>query len=158
MKILYSLLIFLSVSILLIWPKISYADGDDGHHAGNHGEHQYYHYHDRPYFGRHVDNFYPNEYYWVSVGGSRYYYDDGIYYDYVGGNYVVVRPPIGAIVATIPSDFRLVVIGGMTYYTDNGIYYVYTPTGYLVVSPPVVQSVPVTAVNGVVQVQSTYGR
>jgi len=120
--------------LALIGPKLSYADwGQD--HGGRHA-HQYYRYHDHPHFGARVAVFYPNEYYSVRVGGAGYYYDDGVYYSNVGGNYVVVSPPVGALVTTIPSDFRPVVINGMTYYTDNGVYYINTPSGYQVVSAP----------------------
>ncbi len=118
------------------WPGFLYADPDHHENWGHHGIHHYYHYHDRPHWGIHVDAFYPDEYYPVWTGGARYYYDDGVYYDYVGGNYEVVAPPIGAVISTVPSDFQPVVINGLTYYTDNGTYYVHTSNGYKVVSPP----------------------
>jgi hypothetical protein len=130
------------VTALLAWPKFSYADPGD--HAGHHGTHQYYRYHDHPHFGVHVAAFYPNEYYSVGVGGRNYYYDDGVYYNNVGGDYVVVSPPAGALVTTIPSDFHPLVINGTTYYTDNGVYYAYTSSGYQVVPAPVVQNTPFT--------------
>jgi len=130
MKDLYGLLMVLGVSALLVWSKFSYADW------GQHGSHQYYRYHDHPHYGFHVAAFYPDEYFPVLVGGVRYYYDDGIYYDYVGGAYVVVSPPVGAVVTAIPPDFQPVIINGVTYYRDNGVYYVHTPSGYRVVSQP----------------------
>lgn len=119
---------------LLTWQGFSYAD--DHHDWGHHGNHNYYHYHDHPRYGVEVTAFYPNEYYPVMVGGTQYYYDDGIYYDYTGGNYVVAQPPQGAVVSAIPSDFTTVNVNGVTYYTNNGTYYVYTSSGYKVVSPP----------------------
>jgi len=143
MKNLYTLFIFFTALTLLVCPQFSYADWDQGHHEGHHGEHHYYHYHDRPHFGFHVSAFYPDEYYPVWAGGARYYYDDGVYYNYAGGDYVVVNPPVGAVVGTIPSDFQSVVINGVTYYSDNGVYYVYTSHGYQVVSPPIAASVTV---------------
>jgi len=137
MKNIYTLLIIFGVLPFLLWPKISNADERWGHH----GEHHYYRYHDHPHFGFHVSAFYPDEYYPVWVGGARYYYDDGLYYNYAGGNYVVVAPPAGAVVSTVPSDFQAVVINGVTYYTDKGTYYLRTPSGYEVVVPPAVQEV-----------------
>jgi len=141
MKNLYALLIVLGILTLWVCPEFAYADRDEGHHEGHHGEHQYYHYHDHPHFGVHVAAFYPDEYFPVWAGGTRYYYDDGIYYGYAGGDYVVVNPPVGAVVSTIPPDFQPVVINTTTYYTNNGVYYVYTSHGYQVVSPPVPASV-----------------
>jgi len=125
-------LLIIGVSALLALPKVSSADERWGHH----GEHHYFHYRQHPHFGLQVSAFYPNEYYPILIGGSRYYYDDGIYYDYVGGNYVVVAPPAGAVVRVIPADFQPVVINGTTYYVDNGTYYVRTPDGYRVVPRP----------------------
>jgi hypothetical protein len=130
MKNLYALLIASGVLMLLVWPGLSYADW------GNHGTHRYYHYHDSPGYGYHVPVFYPDEYFPVLAGGVRYYYDDGIYYNYSGGVYVVAAPPVGAVVGTIPVDFQPVLINGVTYYRDKGTYYVHTPSGYQVVSPP----------------------
>src|ERR1700722_18516073 len=92
------LLIVFVLSALLAWTRMSYADW------GHHGDHQYYHYHDHPHYGLHVASFYPDEYYPVAVGGSRYYYDDGLYYSNVGGDYVVVAPPVGAVVSAVPPD------------------------------------------------------
>jgi hypothetical protein len=126
----FILFISFLVMNLFAWPKFSYAEW------GRHGEHRYYHYHDHPHYGLRVDAFYPEEYYPVSVGGTGYYYDDGVYYNYAGGGYVVVAPPMGVVVNTIPDDFQPVVINGVTYYADNGTYYVHTPSGYKVVSSP----------------------
>ena len=67
------LLILAGTLISWSWQQFSYADW------GHHGSHSYYHYHDHPHFGVHVASFYPAEYYPVWVGGTRYYYDDGIY-------------------------------------------------------------------------------
>ena len=140
-------MIFFVVLTLWVGPRFSYADWG---HAGYHGSHHYYRYHDHPRFGLHVSAFYPDEYYPVSVGGARYYYDDGVYYNYVRvGDYVVVTPPTGAIVSTIPSDFQPVVVNGVTYYANNGTYYAYTSQGYRVVSPPAIQAAPVVATQNI---------
>ena len=136
MKSRYALLVFFGVLALLASSKYSFADGGEGQYAGHHGAHQYYHYHDHPHFGVHPASFYPGEYFSVWAGGTRYYYDDGIYYSYLGGNYVVAAPPVGAVVSTIPVDFQPVFINGVTYYRDNGTYYVRTSVGYKVVLPP----------------------
>jgi len=137
MKRIFALLIGAGLLASWVGPQLSYADDRWGHH----GEHHYYRYHDHPHYGFHVSAFYPDEYYPVWVGGTRYYYDDGLYYNYVGGDYVVVSPPSGAVVSSIPSDFKPVSVNGTIYYMDNGIYYIHTPSGYQVVTQPV-QSAP----------------
>ena len=83
--------------------------------------------------------FLPEGYFTIWVGLHRYYYYDGLYYTYIGGEYVLVTPPIGAHVNVIPPDFQPVLINGVTYYTDNGIYYILTRHhGYKVVIAPMV--------------------
>lgn len=143
MKNLLTLIFVFGLLALLVGPKLSYADQRWGHH----GNHQYFRYHDRPHYGFRVSAFYPDEYYPVWVGGARYYYDDGLYYNNVGGNYVVVSPPMGAVVSSIPSDFQAVNINGVTYFTDNGVYYIHTPSGYQVVSQPQAAAVTVNTGN-----------
>lgn len=70
------------------------------------------------------------------IGGSRYYYCDGIYYRRYLNSYVIIPTPIGAVVTTLPLDCRTVLVGGATYYTSGGVYYRYSPYGYEVVSEP----------------------
>jgi len=139
--------------ILLAAPQLSYADWGVGIHLGDRGDRRddgrhFYRYHDHPQFGLRV-GFLPEGYLTVRVGSHRYYYYDGLYYNYVGGEYVIVNPPIGAYVSTVPSDFQPVIINGRTYYTNNGIYYILTRhQGYKVVSAPVVYAQPVRVIYG----------
>ena len=117
--------------ILVLFPSLSYAQGrgrDDFRHN--------YRYHEHPRSGLRVE-FITRDYSPVFVRGARYYYYDGLYYEPVGNTYVLVNPPVGAIVRSIPPDFRPIVVNGTTYYVDSGTYYVYTPYGYQVVQPPV---------------------
>ena len=99
-------LAFLLVLALLACPKASYADRGR-HHGGGH----FYHYRDYPHFGLRLSVI-PDGYFAMSVGGTRYYYFDGIYYERLGGDYVVVAPPVGAVVAKIPPEFQPVIING----------------------------------------------
>jgi hypothetical protein len=145
---------------LLAVPQLSYADWGVGIHIGDRDrDHHFYRWHDHPHWGLHI-HFLPAGYFTVWVGGARYYYYDGLYYNYVGGDYIIVNPPIGAYVNVIPSDFQPVIINGRTYYTDNGIYYILTAHhGYKVVRAPVVyvqpqqvivtQPAPVAVVNAI---------
>ena len=135
---------------LLALPKVSYADWRD-HHEGQREERHYYRYHDHPHSGFHV-SYIPEGCFTVWAGGAGYYYYDGLYYSRIGGDYVIVAPPIGAVVSVIPPDYQPVVINGMTYYVDNGTYYVYTRHGYQVVPAPmvaVVQPAPVVTKLGI---------
>ena len=133
---------------ILAGPQFSYADWSIGIGAGDHYDHHSYGWHDHPHYGLHF-HYLPHGYFTVWAGGVRYYYYDGLYYSYVGhGDYVLVSPPAGAFVRTIPSDFQPVIINGVTYYANNGVYYLYTPHGYQVAAQPpvtVVQPAPVMA-------------
>ena len=124
--------------MILISPTLSYA-GERDHRDERH----FYHYHDRPSFGLHL-SFVPEGAFILGVDEARYYYYDGLYYSRMGGEYVLVTPPIGAVVAAIPPEYQPVVVNGVTYYVDNGVYYVYTRYGYQVVPQPVtvVQAAP----------------
>jgi hypothetical protein len=155
--------------VLLAVPQISYADfsigigigGGDRHddRGYHHDDHAFYRYHDHPHYGLHM-HFLPEGYLTIWVGMHRYYYYDGLYYTYIGGDYVIVNPPIGAHVTVIPPDFQPVLINGVTYYTDNGIYYILTKHhGYKVVvhpTPFVVTQPAVTVVAAPVSVQDSF--
>jgi uncharacterized protein YgiM (DUF1202 family) len=79
----------------------------------------------------------------VYVGRSRYFYRSGVFYTHGPSGYVVVRAPIGAVIAAPPAGCRTVVVGGATYYDYNGDYYQNAPRGYVVVqAPPVVPPPP----------------
>ncbi len=114
----------------------------------HHEDHGFYRWHEHPRWGLHI-HYLPAGYLTIWVGGTRYYYYDGLYYTYVGyGDYVLVTPPLGAYVRVIPSDFQPVIINGRTYYTDNGIYYILTRRhGYKVVAAPLVYAQPQAVVN-----------
>ncbi len=115
---------------------------------------EHYSYRNHPSYGFRF-SFIPNGCFSIRLGRERFYYNDGVYFRYYNGDYVLVQPPVGAIVRRIPVDYRSVIINGVTYYTDNGVYYVYTPGGYQVVPAPVTyvqapapvyQTAPVTVV------------
>lgn len=79
----------------------------------------------------------------VYVGRSRYFYRSGVFYRHGPSGYVVVRAPIGAVIAAPPTGCRTVVFGRATYYDYNGDYYQNAPAGYVVVeAPPVVPPAP----------------
>jgi len=125
---------------LFIAPQMSYADWGVGVHVGigGPGPVGYYRWHDHPAWGLHIHAL-PVGFVTVRVGWTNYYYYDGLYYNYINGDYVIVNPPAGAYVSAIPADFQPVIIRGRTYYADHGIYYILTRHhGYKVVRAPVV--------------------
>ncbi|MFH0753852.1 MAG: DUF6515 family protein [Candidatus Omnitrophota bacterium] len=97
-------------------------------------------YRDHPRFGVKI-NLVPDIYMPIVVGSGRYYYYDGLYYLWDGGVYVLVPPPVGAIVPSIPSDYRPVMINRTIYYFDSGVYYIRSRHGYEVVYPPMVHTI-----------------
>lgn len=104
------------------------------HEHRDHNGHRYYRYHDHPKFGLRL-SFIPDMFFHLWIDGVEFTYYDGLYYRCEGPDYVIVEPPIGALVPAIPADYIPVVIRGVTYYTCDGIYYVRTREGYRVVPP-----------------------
>jgi uncharacterized protein YcfJ len=130
--------LFIGALIILFQPTLSYARDDHGGRFDRRDH--FYRYQDHPRFGVSIDLI-SNDYVPVVAGGASYYYYDGLYYTPAGNAYVLVTPPVGAIVTAIPIDYRPVNINGVIYYTDSGIFYVRTRYGYQVVPPPVVQTI-----------------
>jgi hypothetical protein len=119
----------LALMLFLLVPTVSHANWGMGYR-----EHGYGYGGLRP--GTTV-SYMPRGFISFSLGPSSYYYCDGVYYSPAGqGRYIVVPPPVGAIVKTIPPDYSPMVLNGVTYYTDHDTFYVYTPQGYQVVPAP----------------------
>jgi len=72
----------------------------------------------------------------VHVGKVKYHYSHGVFYRPHRGTWVVVRPPIGAVVAGLATAAIVVTVSGTQYYLCDGIYYRKVPAGYEVVSIP----------------------
>lgn len=71
----------------------------------------------------------------LNIGGVPYYYDDGIYYQPIDGQYQEVYPPVGADLAQPPDGAIQVYAGGQTYYYAGGAFYVQQPDGSFVIAP-----------------------
>ncbi len=71
--------------------------------------------------------------------GTRYHYHKGIYFKPYGSKYVVVRPPLGIRVKTIPANHIRFLLRGQTYYYYYGTYYKKSNNSkeYVSVSPPI---------------------
>jgi hypothetical protein len=84
----------------------------------------------------------------VGYGSGNYFFHGGVWFRPYGGRYVVVQPPIGIYLPTLPSDYATIWVGGAPYYYADGVYYNVAPgRGYVVVAPPpgaeTAQAVPV---------------
>ena len=65
----------------------------------------------------------PNGYFSFDIGRSSYYYYNGIYYRPYGTGFMVITPPMGAIVYQLPPSAAPTQIDGEKYYESNGTYY-----------------------------------
>jgi len=72
----------------------------------------------------------------VSVKGDHYFYHGGHFFRQRGPGFVVVAPPLGAVVAILPPLYTTIVVGGETYYTYQDVYYQRVPAGFVVVPAP----------------------
>ncbi len=136
-----------------------YAHGNQrGHHNTNHGKHGYYKNHGKQ-FSRHGRNYYYNNgrYYnahnrgqlvrapyghrvrYIQHGcaninyrGRMLYFDQGTFYRFNHGYYVVVAPPVGAIVGQLPYYAEPIFIRGERLFEYAGILYkkIHTHRGF----------------------------
>jgi hypothetical protein len=58
-----------------------------------------------------------------TLANAAYYYYAGTYYQHYDNEYVVVQPPLGALVQSIPEGGQQVVIDGDTFYIVDGVQY-----------------------------------
>jgi hypothetical protein len=59
----------------------------------------------------------------LSFGNHRYHYYGGNYYSPYGSGYMMVPPPPGIIVPSLPPYCSPVIIGSRTYYNYDNVYY-----------------------------------
>jgi len=138
-KILMVMVIGAVVSTLIIQPTDAQAGSRrrghsfkySGHHHGHHYETHHY-----PSSFSFVFNSFPKRYITLRVGGSKYYYQAGIYYQKKHFKYYPVPAPVGACIAVLPYGYEIVTVDGYPFYVYNGAYYKHTPQGYVVVNNP----------------------
>ncbi|MGK7936264.1 MAG: DUF6515 family protein [Xenococcaceae cyanobacterium] len=65
----------------------------------------------------------PPYYSTVYVGSTTYIYSDGIFLQPSGSSYIVVKPPVGAVVTYLPEGCEMVKINNVNYYNCSNIYY-----------------------------------
>jgi len=78
----------------------------------------------------------------IFVGGSPYFYDDGIYYQQYGTDYQEVYPPVGAIIPELPDGAIEIYAGNLVYYYVAGAFYVQHGSGFLIAPTPLGVTVP----------------
>lgn len=88
--------------------------------------------HAGPGFGREV-RVLPPGHRKVVVNRSHYRYHEGVFYKSRGPRWVIVRPPVGAVVAGLTAAAELVSVARNRYYLCEGTYYKKIPGGYRVV-------------------------
>jgi hypothetical protein len=59
----------------------------------------------------------------VVVAGNDYIYSDGVFLQPRGNSYVVIAPPVGAVVPSIPEGCSATNQGGVVYYDCSGVIY-----------------------------------
>ena len=74
----------------------------------------------------------------LTFAGLNYYYNSGSYYQRIGHEYAVIRPPLGIGISILPAGYRTIYHGRNRYYTANGIFYNWDQNrrNYIVVNNP----------------------
>lgn len=93
----------------------------------------------------HVVERLPQGHHTVHVGQRNYFYQGGIFYRKDPKGFIVVRPPLGAVIVGLPVGFTTVVIAGITYFLFADAYYRPVSAGYMVVKLEVPTGPPTSA-------------
>jgi hypothetical protein len=128
----------LAVSLLLATGVAQAQRGPDGRgHEHEHLDGRFSHNHYYPERGFAVGAL-PRDRIVVNRFHDRYFYSGGVWYAPRGPRYVVVAPPFGVFVPTLPPFYTTVWFGGIPYYYANDSYYVWHDDSrqYEVVAPP----------------------
>lgn len=121
-----------AASTLLIQSVPAYAEG-----PGRRGDFHHSRPNSHPKFHRdYVAHRLPAGYISLLVGGLTHLYCEGLFYRHTPSGYVVVQPPIGALVPALPPGYTLMLVNNRPYYVYGYTYYDVTPAGYMVVNPP----------------------
>lgn len=78
----------------------------------------------------------PEGYFQFNLGNAPYYYYGGVYYEQQPSGYVVVAPPLGAIVPALPPGAEAIAVPGAILYYGDGAFYAQVANGFQVVQPP----------------------
>lgn len=72
----------------------------------------------------------------IIVDGQTYYYNEGVFYQQIGGQLEVIPPVLGAVVDYILQDYQIVMADGGHYLFTGGVFYQRVDQGFEVVQPP----------------------
>jgi hypothetical protein len=74
----------------------------------------------------------------IAVGGLVFYYHDHLFYRHYSHGYVVVAPPVGALIPTLPMGYVVIHRYGRYYYVYENSYYIWDDdvVAYRVVEAP----------------------
>ena len=134
------------IAVAGLFNGVAHADDRHGRHSHEAEEryssphwvydNRYHHGHYYPAIG-YVVPMLPQGYLSVTFGGSRLFYQGGVWFSVGTGGYVVVRPPLGVVVPVLPPAYATVWVGSAPYYYANETYYAVAPSGgYVVAAPP----------------------
>jgi hypothetical protein len=84
----------------------------------------------------------PRHYQTIHFGGLPYYFYNGLFFDFYGGYYRSIFPPLGLTIGMLPYGYWGFNYGGYPYYYHTGIYYQQADNVYKVVQAPIGASVP----------------
>lgn len=92
----------------------------------------------------------------VVWAGLTYLFCEGLFYRYTPVGYVIVEPPVGAVVPVLPAGYTTVTVERTPYYYYHDTYYVSAPGGYTVAPPPAVAPQPAPAASVDATVKTEY--
>lgn len=121
--------IVVAIAAVLLFPDAADASGAHGKHGRAAA---------RYHAPGHRIHSLPAEHVQIAIGGVPYFFSGGVYYRHIGGNYVTVTAPIGAVIGQLPRGHRVVRFRGQPYYLVNNSYYFWDPNvgGYVVIADP----------------------
>jgi hypothetical protein len=129
--------VFLGGMLVLGPARLADADGRRPRHKIKRKVHDTRYYHNRSYPARgEFIRTLPRRSRVVVHAGIQYHYFGGIWYRPYQSRFIIVSPPIGAIVPFLPPYYTIIWVGGTPFYYANDVYYAQRGDGYMVVEPP----------------------
>lgn len=125
-------IVILAVLMFQSLPAFAYHDGGrrgDYRRGYGHGDHRWGH--------GHVVRRLPARHRTIYWSGISYLFGDGLFYRHSPAGYIIVEPPVGAIVPILPDGYTRVTVERTPRYYYEDTYYAVAPKGgYVVVAPP----------------------
>jgi hypothetical protein len=133
------------ICVACLYTMCGFAQGVDQHQAEEklepyHKHHDLHHGHQHTYPDRGaIFREVPRGAVPVNYAGLSYRFHEGVWFQPLGPAFIVVAPPIGVVVPTLPAFATTIEKGGGTYLYANDVYYRARPDlgGYEVVNDPV---------------------